>query len=96
MLDMEDKLERTTEFIAAGGASKAKIAKVDLIEVFSGFKKFCKFEDIQVIVPNPDTIPYVVLGRDSIFMEYDIEYREHKEHILFKKPKRDSRVRPKG
>jgi len=37
---------------------------------------------------SPNSIPYAILGRDSIFQMYDdVTFREHKKHIMFKHPK---------
>jgi hypothetical protein len=31
-----------------------------------------------------DGISYAVLGRDTIFLKYDVTFREHMEQIVFK------------
>jgi len=91
MLGLETKLEQETKVVGAGGPFKARVVKIDSIEVLKGTTKFCEFKNIEVLVPGLGTIPYSVLGRDSIFQRYDITYREQKEHIVFRRSKTKSR-----
>ncbi|MCW3975628.1 MAG: hypothetical protein NWE86_05225 [Candidatus Bathyarchaeota archaeon] len=51
-------------------------------------KKFCEFNNCNVRIPVKEgSIPYSVLGRDTIFKEFDISYRENAQQIVFRNPK---------
>ena len=81
--------EETSEAIGANGSFPIYRVKIDLIEVLKSRQSFCRFKDICVSIPaKKDSIPYPVLGRDSIFRCYDITFRENREHIVFKRPKK--------
>jgi len=74
--------------IGAGGRFKAFIAKVD-ISIMKGSSAFATFKDFPAYVPyDPEAIPYVVLGRDSIFRKFDISFRENKQRVIFRHPSR--------
>jgi len=81
--------QQRTRATGAGGTFPIYIIRIDEIEVLKGLNAFCEFKNISVSVPTASgTIPYAVLGRDSIFQKFDITFRERTEHILFTRPKR--------
>nr|MDO8099962.1 retropepsin-like aspartic protease [Candidatus Njordarchaeota archaeon] len=76
------------DFIGAGGTFSSYVAKVDLIEVLKGVTPFYEFKGILVTIPAAKgTLPYCVLGRDSIFRKYHIIFKENEEYTVFKVPK---------
>ena len=45
--------------------------------------------DGQVHVPlEGGRVPFVILGRDTVFLQYDITFRERRKLMVFRKPKR--------
>ncbi|MDI6884553.1 MAG: retropepsin-like aspartic protease [Hadesarchaea archaeon] len=71
------------EVVGAGGVFKARKVKIDLIEVLKSTIVFCDFRNIEVLVLE---LPYTILGRNSIFQEFDITFREKHQHIIFRWP----------
>lgn len=81
--------KKTTKALGAGGTFSTHPVKLDLIQVLKGTRSFCEFKDITVLVPiKAGLIPHTILGRDCLFRCYDITFRENREHIVFKKPKK--------
>ncbi len=75
--------------VGAGGMFGTYQVKIDKIEVLKGRFPFCSFENWAVLVPDKEgAIPHAVLGRDSIFRKFDVTYRENKEEMVFRKPKK--------
>lgn len=75
--------------LGAGGPFSTYSAQVELIQVLKGKEIFCEFRNLDVAVPTgKGAIPHCVLGRDSIFQRYDVTYREHMRHIVFKHARR--------
>jgi hypothetical protein len=75
--------------VGAGGMFGTYEVTIDKIEVLKGRYPFCSFENWKVLVPDKEgAIPHAVLGRDSIFRKFDVTYRETKEQIVFRKPKK--------
>lgn len=70
----------------AGGDFRTHLSKIT-IEVLKGVQVACRIDD-EVHVPlEAGRVPYVVLGRDTIFLQYDITFREHREVTILRKPK---------
>ena len=81
--------EKKSQAVGAGGMFGTYKVKIDKIEVLKGRFPFCSFENWTVLVPDKEgAIPHAVLGRDSIFRKFDVTYRENKEEIVFRKPKK--------
>lgn len=77
--------------VGAGGGFKCVVCRVD-VELLKGGNPFATFENFGVLVPtNPDAIPYVILGRDSVFMKFDVTFRERMQRTVL----RPSRVKVK-
>jgi hypothetical protein len=87
ILNLTQKKEEAA--VGAGGIFKVMKEKIDLIEIIKRNKSFCDLRSFEVSFPlSPNSIPYAVLGRDSIFQMYDdVTFREYKKHIMFKHPK---------
>lgn len=81
-------IENQEQAIGAGGRFQNTIRKIN-ISILKGTVALTTFQNQPVYVPTePDRIPYVVLGRDSIFRKYDVIFREKKQRILLKTPAR--------
>lgn len=87
ILGLETKLGKEAEVVGAGGVFKARRITIDSIEILKSTVTFCDFKHIEVLTPQRGTLPYVVLGRNSIFRRYDITFREKQKHIIFRRPK---------
>jgi len=81
-------IEREDSAVGAGGSFNNTIRKVDII-LLKGNTPFSKILNFPVYVPVEEgRIPYVVLGRDSIFGKFDITFRENKQRFILRGPKR--------
>jgi hypothetical protein len=73
--------------VGAGGEFSTGIFQVT-IETLKGGNPIAEFKDWKTLVPsNPNAIPYVILGRDSIFMKFDITFRERMRRTILRPPK---------
>jgi hypothetical protein len=80
-------IEKEESAVGAGGKFQNTIRRVD-ITILKGFYPVAKFSNFPAYVPTElDRIPYVVLGRDSIFRKFDIVFREKMQRVLLKAPK---------
>jgi hypothetical protein len=74
--------------VGAGGKFENTIRNVT-IQILRGRGVVAEFPDFPVYVPTEqDRIPYVVLGRDSIFRKFDITFRENLRRFVMKTPKK--------
>jgi hypothetical protein len=91
------ELERPTETIdavGAGGTFPTFVTKIGEIQVLKGSRIFCKMSNFTVSIPiDPDALPHTVLGRDSVFWQNDITFRERRQHTIFRSPKSSSKQR---
>lgn len=91
VLEMELPTE-VHDAIGAGGAFPTSTSKIESIEVLKGFRVFCHMQNFIVSIPrNPDVIPHTILGRDSVFWDNDITFRERRQHTIFRSPKKPSK-----
>lgn len=67
----------------AGGKFLNDIA-VFRFDLLHGSERVYQLECESFVPKDPDRIPYVVLGRDSIFKVYDITFRENQEIVAFR------------
>jgi hypothetical protein len=81
-------VEKTDSAVGAGGRFNNTIRKVR-ISVLKGKIPIAVFTDFPVYVPTEqDRIPYVVLGRDSVFRKFDITFRENIQRAILRRPKK--------
>jgi hypothetical protein len=70
--------------IGAGGEFRTINFNIT-IQLLKGGYVFDEFKDWPVTVPvNREAIPYVVLGRDSVFLRYDITFRERQRRTILR------------
>lgn len=87
LLEIE-KPDEIINAVGAGGSFPTFVSKIDVIEVLKGSRVFCRTQNFQVSIPtNPSVIPHTILGRDSIFWNNDITFRERRQHTIFRPPK---------
>ena len=71
----------------AGGAFDTRVERIR-IEVLAGKRVAATFDgDVHVPIEE-GRVPFVILGRDTIFLGYDITFREHRQLMVFRKPRR--------
>ncbi len=71
----------------AGGVFETNLSTLP-IEILKGGTTMSEFEP-EVHVPiDPERVPYVILGRDTIFLLYDITFRENLGQFILRKPKK--------
>ena len=89
MIDLE--LGEESSATGAGGdfATNLSVVKIQVVKGAS-----IQYQDeIQVHIPQEEgKIPYIVLGRNSIFLYFDITIRENKQDIVFRRIKRIKRT----
>ncbi len=80
-------IEKQAQAVGAGGKFQNTIRKTN-ITILKGTNPIVNFPNFPAYVPTEvDRIPYVVLGRDSIFRKFDVVFRERQRRVLLKTPK---------
>lgn len=81
-------VEKEAQAVGAGGKFQNTIRKMN-ISILKGTSPVANFPNFPAYVPTEaDRIPYVVLGRDSLFRRFDVVFRERQQRVLLKAPKR--------
>lgn len=76
-------LQDNVESIGAGGPFPTFIAELHRLQLIKDTTIISNFPKLPVHVPTePDRIPYVILGRDSIFERFDITFQEKKNGLI--------------
>jgi hypothetical protein len=70
--------------VGAGGEFATSICDIDEIMIGRGNSTFLKLYHRLILVPKKiDMIPYVIMGRDTIFKENDVTFFENRKKIKF-------------
>ena len=81
-------IEREEQAVGAGGRFQNTIRKLT-VSILKGRNPVITFSNLPVYVPTEeDRIPYVVLGRDSIFRKVDVLFRERMQRFYLRTPKK--------
>jgi hypothetical protein len=87
ILGLQIDPKKATPSIGAGGGFDTVIFNLT-IEVLKAGNNIATFADMPVFVPvNPEAIPYTVLGRDSVFLKFDITFRERIQRTILRPAK---------
>ncbi len=71
----------------AGGNFSAYITKIENLKVIKGQTTLTEFNNLIIRVPSKeDGIPFIILGRDSIFRRFSIRFDEHKQELHLQIP----------
>jgi len=77
-------IEEEASAVGAGGSFNNTIRKVN-ITLLKGRTAFAKFRGFPAYVPLEEgRVPYVVLGRDSVFRKFDITFRENQQRFILR------------
>lgn len=72
-----------SESIGAGGTFPTFISKLKRLCLLKGTTLFAEFANIAVHVPKRSgRIPYVILGRDTIFQRFHVEFQEKRRRVI--------------
>ena len=90
LLELQAKLAQASEedIVGAGGHIKARRIPLDSMSILKSNDVFCNMKNVSVLVPPLGAIPFVVLGRDTVFREHDITFRENQRHLIFRCPQK--------
>lgn len=82
-----DMSGRRAEPIGAGGKFESIVSKLDKCELVKRKNQvFDEYTNMQIEVPTkPRTLPYMVLGRDSIFRHFTIRFEENNEKVMLRR-----------
>jgi len=80
-------IEPPKEAVGAGGPFKNIKSEIEKVVLVKGKNSaYDEFINLHILVPIlPDTLPYFILGRDSIFRKFDIKFQERQEKIILKR-----------
>ena len=76
--------EQAAEVTGAGGLFGARVTRLKKLTLIKNVTVFANFVEIEVLVPEHEGIlPYVVLGRDHVFRQFDITFHEKRRKLTF-------------
>lgn len=76
-------IKENVKSIGAGGTFDTFITKLRHLQLIKASTIFSDFVNLPVHVPTePDRIPYVILGRDSIFTRFEVTFRERSRRMI--------------
>ncbi len=68
----------------AGAIIDAVTIKINTLKVIKNVTSFYTFRNISVLlIPQPKSLPYSILGRDTIFKHFEITFCEKRGKIVF-------------
>ena len=84
--DDQSKIKKAST-MGASGKFATSIVRLKRLQVFKENHVFDTFQDLFVYVSDrtDDPLPYVVLGRDSIFKHFDITFHENSKKMVFRR-----------
>ena len=69
----------------AGGKFNSYVVNFDRLDVLKNRDIFQTFRNAEILVPGShDLIPYAILGRDYIFENFDITFREREKKVVLR------------
>ncbi len=69
----------------AGSTFSCEIVEAKQVVLMKGVGRICYYEDVQMYVPKaPVELPYAILGRDTIFGDFEITFREWDKRFKLK------------
>lgn len=88
-----DLSTKPKDAVGAGGKFPNIPTKMDKVMLIKGANSvYEEFTNLGIYVPSDyNAVPYMVLGRDSIFRRFTIKFLENQEKFVLKRTKRMSR-----
>ena len=87
ILGLQIDPKQATPSVGAGGSFQTVPLRVT-IDLLKGGNTVVTFPDFGVHVPvNRDAIPYAILGRNSVFMKFDVTFRERIQRTILRPAK---------
>lgn len=73
--------------VGAGGAFSNIESRIDRCVLVKGINSiYEEFDNLFTFVPvQAGTLPYMILGRESIFRRFDIKFQEREEKVILKR-----------
>ena len=69
----------------AGGTFMCDIVKAKSLEIMKGLHPIHEYRDRLLYVPRPPVeLPYGILGRDTIFRDFEITFRELDQRFILR------------
>jgi len=91
ILGLQPDPASTHTAVGAGGEFRTVDFRVT-IELMKGGRAFADFKNWPVLVPiNRLAIPYMILGRDSVFRRFDVTFRELAQRTILRPPKKKAK-----
>jgi hypothetical protein len=76
-------VEKNAEATGAGGDFANDLYEYEM-EILQGAQIIHPFRGRAFVPQEEGRVPYVILGRDAIFQEYDITFRERLQRVVFR------------
>ena len=81
---LELKNLQDSSAVGAGGSFPTWLGRIDVLRLIKHAEAFDTFRNVTVHIPkNEGAIPYIVLGRDTIFKHFDITFYEKRRKVVF-------------
>ncbi len=79
ILDLIPETPRSTDVVTAGGPANFFPIKLERLSLLAGGMPFSDFRKFRALVPfdSERDLPYVLLGRDSVFKRFYITFKEN-------------------
>lgn len=73
--------------VGAGGPFSNIESRIDKVILVKGTNSiYDEFSDVFTYVPQkPQTLPYMILGRETLFWRFDIKFQERQEKVTLKR-----------
>lgn len=82
-----DLTKTPKDAVGAGGAFSNIESRIDKVVLLKGMNSiYDEFPNLFTFVPvQPQTLPYMILGRENLFRRYDIKFHEREEKVTLKR-----------
>lgn len=81
-------INTTSNVVGIGGNFPVHVTSIESLKVVKGKTELAEFTNMRVCVSaQDDNVPFVLLGRDSIFLKFSIRFDTLKQELHLLKPK---------
>ena len=78
-----NRIAENVDAIGAGGTFANDLYEYD-VDLLKHGSSILSLRGTAHVPKEKDRIPYMVLGRDNLFLVYDITFREHQQRVVFR------------